>query len=149
MKNLIKNSHWCPSEMGGPMYFSGNGSTYDKLLVDGFRTCSITRSAMTMDITSDNYDLPISVDCKDCLCFGYYLRAAEADHIILTVQFFNKDQELIKISTCDIADCVTCSFTKQFRKFKVPKGACYAKVSMMFDGTVTACTYFAPTAYYC
>ena len=43
VQNLIMNSKWTPGLTGGPRYFSGVGPiTYDKLSINGYRTCSIT-----------------------------------------------------------------------------------------------------------
>ena len=64
MENLIMNPQWRPGPDGNPMYFSGNGLTYDKRIYQGNRTCSISRMETSPEPGLIAYDPPIVVAGK-------------------------------------------------------------------------------------
>ncbi len=145
--NLIKNSEWCPGPNGGPEFFSGQIATYDDLCINGYRTCSITQTT-GMD-GYDQYDLPVQVEGRRCIEWGYMIRRADADQIVLRADFFNGSNMMIAQGTEDITACVGHEFERHMAKFGIPRGARYVRLSMHFYGKITACTFYAPMAYYC
>lgn len=149
MKNLILNSRWCPGPWGGPMYFSGNGSTYDDFTINGCRTCSITMYTDCKEIGRDIYNPAISVCGKQCICWGYCIRAIDAACIVLVADFFDASHSRIIALRCPIKDQITNQFHQIMGRFPIPSNASTVKLSMEFTGKITACTFYAPTAYFC
>lgn len=147
MENLIMNPQWRPGPDGNPMYFSGNGLTYDKRIYQGNRTCSISRMETSPEPGLISYDPPIVVAGKSAVVWGFYIRAVEASNIILTADFYNEEGMLLKKFHQPIAQRVTAEFKPVTCRFPFPLHAHIVHLSMQFNGKVTACTFFLPTAY--
>jgi hypothetical protein len=147
MENLIMNSQWAPGPEGGPQYFSGMGPiTYDSLSINGYRTCSITmQNPMT---AQDFYNPLIDVSGRSGIAWGFMIRVVDANHISLVAQFFDSQRRSIGISEDPITNRVTYEFNQVLSNFTVPGGAKSVSLSIKFMGKITACTYFAPVAYY-
>ena len=147
MQNLIQNSQWCPGPNGGPMYFSGAVATYDNFCVEGNRTCSITQTDGMQGY--DQYDPLIPISGGAGIAWGYVLRAVEAEHIILQAAFFDGAGASVGTQQAEIAERVCGDFSRQMAQFTAPYTAAKVQLSLHFAGKVTACTFFAPTAFYC
>ena len=147
VENLIKNSSWAPGPMGGPQYFSAKGPvTYDKLSVEGNRTCSIT---MTMPGYAQDYYVPlIKVAGQKEISFGYVIRTVDAQSIALSAEFANERGMFMTMAEQNITKEVGSEFTQVIKTFPIPKGATYVRLSLKFMGMVTACTFYAPIAYF-
>lgn len=146
MNNLIKNPQWKPGPNGGPKYFSGSGSTYDDLAIDGHRTCSITQ---TESMTGyDQYDFPIPTYGNRQIRWGYMIRMVDAECISLMAEFYHRQGKLISQETAHITDQISYQFSFQSAVFKIPHDASFVKLSLQFRGKITACTYYAPAAYF-
>lgn len=146
--NLIMNSQWAPGPNGGPMHFSGALTTYDECCICGHRTCSISIPACSGLAGSDCYDIPINVWNRRAITWGYEIRAIEAESIILAADFYGRAGNLMLSSREELAPCVGCHFQRIEHTFAIPRNACLVKLSMHFTGTTTACTFYAPKAYY-
>lgn len=152
MENLIKNSNWIQvSPNGGPLYFSGAGPvTFDNLVIDGNRTCSITLlNTNGSNFGADHYDLPIDVRGQACINWGYTLRVIDADKIVLLAKFYDSNNNHIQTLKSNITDAISYEFSRVSANFMIPNNATYVKLSMEFSGKVTACTFHIPTAYFC
>lgn len=149
MTNLIHNSEWLPGPDGCRKYFSGFGFTYDKLCINGFRTCSVTQEAGCRQEAADCYDLAIDVRGQEVLNYGYVIRAVELCSLILVVEFFDDCGCFIRKDRQQAANQVDYQFNRITVCFRVPEKAKAARLRMEFHGKVTACTYYAPTAYFC
>ena len=147
MNNLIMNSRWLQSFCDGPLFFSGDGTTYDRLCVNGCRTCSCSQTEGMRSF--DQYDPSIPVCGRNGIQWGYTIRCADADCIYLQADFYDAAGCLIDTQREEIAESVSCEFSRQMARFTCPCHADSVKLSMHFRGDVTACTFFAPTAYYC
>lgn len=147
MENLIKNSKWAPGPTGGPEYFSGVGPiTYDKVLIDGYRPCSITM--IIPGYAQDYYDLFINVMGKTSINFGFTIRAMNADFIHLVAEFMDNMGMLIITTEKDITNEVSPNFKQVISQFMIPENAVSVRLSIKFMGRITACTYYAPIAYF-
>lgn len=147
MDNLIMNSRWAPGPGGGPQYFSGMGPiTYDKLSIDGYRTCSITMQ-MPM-VAQDFYNPLINVSGQSGIDWGFTIRVVDANYISYVAQFFDSQKKSIGMVEDKITDKVSYEFKQILSTFKIPMGAAFVGLSIKFMGMITACTYYAPTAYY-
>lgn len=144
---MVKNSNWQPGPDGGPEFFSGMIATYDDLCIDGNRTCSITQSGDMQGY--DQYDLPIMVRGFHCVQWGYMIRRVDADSIVLRAEFYDYQNNLVEQQNAEIADRVDCNFNRVMMRFRVPYRAVYVRLSMHFNGKVTACTFYEPQAFYC
>lgn len=147
MENLIMNPQWRPGPDGNPMYFSGNGITYDKKFYQGNRTCSISRMGSPSSPCWMSYDPPIVVADKSVLIWGFYIRAMEASNVALAVDFYSEEGMLFKKFQHPIAQRITPEFKQIAGRFPIPHQAHIAYLSLQFNGKVTACTFFLPTAY--
>lgn len=148
MENLIINADWCPGPDGGPMYFSRGGSTYDKLCMNGSRTCSISRQAEDVTEAFDRYDLAIDVRGQKAIFWGYIIRAVEADSVVLEADFYDISGHLMKACQSEISERITCQFDRHMVCFPIPEEAFLVRLAMAFGGQMTACTYYAPRAYF-
>lgn len=147
MTNLILNSQWAPGPGGGPQYFSAVGPvTYDKLSINGYRTCSIT--IMSQIMAQDFYDPLINVKGQTGISWGFTIRTVDADYIALVAEFFDRNMNRIGTFENPITNVVTYQFRPVVTKFRVPSGAEKVRLSIKFGGKVTACTYYAPVAFY-
>lgn len=148
MENLIKNSCWQPGPSGGPKYFSGHGPiTYDNFCLNGYRTCSITMTEQGK--AADLYDLPICVQDMKSINWGYCIRSIEANNVELVAEFFDQNNCSIVIDKKDITNKICYNFQEISQCFDIPCNAFTVKLSLEFNGKITACTYCAPTAYFC
>jgi len=147
MRNLIKNSKWAPGPTGSPQYFSGVGPiTYDKVSIDGYRPCSITM--IMPGNAQDYYDLLINVMGHPSINFGYTIRAITADYIYLVAEFTDRMRMPITTTQKNITNKISHDFQEVLSKFTIPSSAAYVKLSIKFMGRITACTYYAPVAYF-
>lgn len=149
MANFIKNASWREGDQYSPTYFSGTGFTYDCFYINNCRTCSLTRNPYTREYTAINYEIPVVVEGQKCFCFGFCVRAIASEHIMLIAEFFDKEGKLLTVSNENIGPAVKDCFTKQMRNFSIPSKAHCVKLSVVFSGRITACTFFAPTGYFC
>ncbi len=147
MNNLLQNSNWQQtSPEGGPLHYSGSGpATFDKFALRGNRTCSVTQASGS---ASDMYTLPIPVKGRRAIAFGYIIRAVEANSIVLAADFTDASGNIIKSERVPIQSRVTFKFSCVSTRFTVPANAENVKLSMLFEGKVTACTFCAPYAAY-
>ena len=149
MKNLIQNSNWCREGNAMPECFSGSGMTYDNFCICGCRTCSVSIPAESLMVANCLYDPDLAI-CGQCrLAWGCQIRAIEPGCIKLVAEFYDCCDRHINCCECEIGQRVTSDFTMQMAHFSVPCGAAKARLSIQFSGKVTACTLFAPTAYFC
>ena len=145
--NLIKNSMWLPGPSGGPEFFGGNGPiTYDKLSIGGYRTCSITMT--TAGVAQDYYEPLIGTAGKLALTFGFNIRKVDADWISYIADFYDSGKMLTSTKEKVITQNVTYNFTEVNTQFLIPSTASFIKLSIKFTGKITACTYWAPHAYF-
>lgn len=149
MKNLIENARLCPGENGSPRGFSGIGPTYDGCCINGYHTCSLTMPEGTGLVANTAYDPAICVCGRQVLRWGFCIRAIEAQNILLVANFYDKTGQLIQRVKQPIAHCVSYRFSRQMACFPIPKRAAAAKLSIELYGKITACTYYAPCAYFC
>lgn len=113
--------------------------TYDNLSINGYRTCSITMMAPMM--AQDFYD-------PSGISWGFIIRTVDADYIALAAEFYDRNMNLIRAFENPITNGVTYEFRPVISKFMVPFGAEKVRLSIKFIGKVTACTYYAPVAFY-
>jgi hypothetical protein len=147
MQNLIMNSQWAPGPGGGPQYFSGFGPiTYDRLSIGGYRTCSITNMGPMM--AQDFYDPMIDVKGRPAISWGFTIRTVDADYIALVAAFYDANMGMLSAVESPVTGEVGYDFKQVLSKFTVPAGAEKVRLSIKFAGKVTACTYYAPVAYY-
>lgn len=149
MKNLILNPHWRETEHGCPLYFSVKGAVLDDFYIGGYRTRSLTLPANGKTSASDRYDKPICVAGERVICWGYIIRSIHADSVHLCVEFYGKSGVPLHSARQNIARRITYQFTQQAACFPIPKGAHTARLSIEFSEMLTACTFYAPTAYFC
>lgn len=129
------------------MYFSGSGSTYDDLYINGYRTRSITQGDGAHGY--DRYDLSIPVQGHHKIQWGYLLRAVDARCVKLAAEFYDRNGACVETKEIDITERISCNFSWQTVLFKIPCRACSVQLSLHFYGKTTACTYYAPAACYC
>ena len=147
MNNLIMNSCWCPGPGGGPAYFSGAVATFDDFCIDDNRTCSITQTADMQGY--DQYDPLLPITGGRRIRWGYIMRKIEGPHILLQARFYSASGAVLDTQQEDIGCKVTAKFQRQMATFTAPRGAAKVQLSLHFAGKVTACTFYAPMAYYC
>lgn len=141
------NSQWAPGPSGGPQYFTGVGPiTYDSLSIGGYRTCSITKTLQMPG--QDFYDVMIDVRGRPAITWGFTIRAVDADGISLVAEFYGANMAFQKGFEMPVRNQISYEFSQTTARFTVPSGAAYARLSIKFAGKVTACTYYAPVAYY-
>lgn len=147
MQNLIMNSKWAPGPTGGPQYFSAVGPiTYDKLSINGYRTCSITMT--TSGHAQDYYDPLINVKGKSSIFFGFTIRKVDADFIYLVAEFTNNMGVPVMTAQKMITNDVSYNFKEVMSQFMIPQNVSFVRLLLKFMGKVTACTYYAPIAYF-
>lgn len=149
MQNLILNSNWQTVEEDGPKFFAGECSTFDHFSFHGHRTCSVTQAAGCAVKAWNAYLPAIPVRGRNAIRWGYMIRAVDADSIVLWADFYDSSDCLVESASRDITAHVTAAFTRGTARFSIPKGARSVKLSLRFAGNITACTYFAPIAYFC
>lgn len=152
MKNLILNSNWQQLKNNGidPLYFSGVNETLDILSINGNRTCSSTLSNTDCEdsFATNRYDPFICVNGESCINWGYIIRVIDSERITLVAKFYNQDKRIIQVVKSNITDIVTYEFKRVSANFPIPKGSFNVKLSLEFHGKLTACSYYAPTAYF-
>lgn len=147
MENLILNSKLFPAPSGGPQYFTIVGPiTYDNLAINGYRTCSITMTSP--GYAQAYYDIFINVREKSSIYLKYTIRAIEAESIYFVAEFIDSLSELVGKFDEDITKEVNYDFRDVTYQFNIPPLATYVRFSIKFTGKITACTFFAPQAYY-
>lgn len=149
MKNIIQNAQWYPASKCGPKFFSSNCTTYDDLCINGYRTQSITIPCCDCKHGSMHYDCPIKVCCKSKIEWGFCIRAAQAQFVTLTADFYDCCNNLLDSCNCQIEEQITCKFKRIMCSFDIPRDAYTAKLSIVFEGKVTALTLYGPKAYFC
>ena len=150
MENIIKNSCWEPGANGGPQYFSAIGPiTFDNFCINGYRTSSITQVTDCPLKARDSYDLPIPVCGQKNIKWGFCIRAIEAQEIALVAKFYDQQGCLLQRCRQNVADVVDYQFKKVMARFPIPCNTCWIKLAIEFVGNIIACTYYAPSAYWC
>lgn len=102
----------------------------------------------TPGLAEDYYNLLINVQGKTFIYFGYTIRAIDADLIYLVAEFTNNMNTPIMTTKKMISKDISYNFNEIIAKFKIPPYASNVRLSLKFIGKVTACTYYAPMAYY-
>lgn len=145
MNNIIRNSNWNQiGSNGAPLCFSRTEQIIlENCRFNGNRISSLT---MTSGTASDNYDIPINVCGRGAIEFGYIIRAAEAESIILSAYFLNAAGIAVQFYRTPIEACVSCGFSLHTAVFNVPDDAQTVKLSIVFSGTITDCAFCAPCA---
>jgi hypothetical protein len=143
--NVIKNFKWQPGPAGGPQFFSGTGPiTYDKLSIEGYRTCSITMT--TPGTAQDFYEPLIDAKGQFAITYGFNIRTVDADNILYVAEFFDVKKAPLSSMEKNITQKVKYNFNMINAQFVIPKNAAYVRLSIKFTGKITACTYWAPHA---
>lgn len=149
------NSQWAPGPGGGPQYFSAVGPvTYDNFSINGYRSCSITMFpqmmiAMMMPMMAQDFYNPlINVRGRTGISWGSTIRTIDADYIALVADFFDGNMNLIRTFENPVTNVVTYEFKPIISRFMIPVGAENVRLSHKFVGKVTACTFYAPVAFY-
>lgn len=145
MNNQIKNSCWISGSENRPEYFSSSGVTYDKQCVGGCRTGSVTQINGNSYV---QYDPEIGVCGRSRIRAGYIMRAENAQAVIFQADFFNAEGARVQTQTMDVTDRICCQFACLTVCFNIPCTAQSVQLSVRFRGKVTACTFYAPTAYF-
>ena len=149
MYNLIGNAKWCPSPCGEPMHFSCCGPiTFDDCYLHENRTCSVTIPTSYQSTAGICYDLMIQVENHSCIAWGFCMRAICAENVTLRADFYDRCQELIATAKQNVCTKVCMEFQDVATLFEIPQDACMVQLSLEFSGTVTACTFCAPFAYF-
>jgi hypothetical protein len=145
MVNLIQNSNWQQaSQAGGPLHFSSTGPiTFDTFIFSGNRTCSVS---MPSGQANDTYDAFIPVRGRHAIEFGYVIRAVEAESVALRADFLDAKDAVVQSYNVQVK--APCSFSYRSARFLVPLGAEVVRLSLAFEGKITACTFCAPFARY-
>jgi len=147
VNNLLKNSKWQPGPSGGPEFYGGTGPiTYDKLSINGFRTCSITM--LNPGTAQDFYEPLIDVRGKMAIAYGFNIRTVDADRILYVADFYDADSNKTSTKEKDMTPKVSYNFEMVNTQFMIPRDAAFVKLSIKFTGRVTACTFWAPHAEY-
>jgi hypothetical protein len=147
MHNLIMNSHFKTGSDHEPTFFINKNVTYDLPYINNYRTCSITQTIGKHGF--EEYNIPIPIYGGNNIKWGYMIRAIDKCRILLQACFYNNENTLIDKQQFDIACLVNSNFSRQMVKFKAPCNAQSVKLSILFEGDTTACTFYAPLAYYC
>lgn len=151
MRNLVRNSRLCPCSSetsNSPGFFTlSDAITYDRCCIFGNRTCSL--SMEEGGVARFSYDIPICVCGRRTIDWGLSIRAIDADSIVLNVEFLDASGNSICYRNQEIACRVGSEFSRQQRRFQVPSEASTAKLSVEFQGRVTAATFCAPMAFTC
>jgi hypothetical protein len=96
----------------------------------------------------DFYDPLINVKGMSHISWGFTIRTVDANNISLVATFYDINMNSFMASEEPITSKVTYDFKPIISKFIVPLGAENVKLSIKFTGRITACTYFAPVAFY-
>lgn len=143
--NVIKNSKWQPGPSGGPEFFGGTGPiTYDKLSIEGYRTCSITMT--TPGTAQDFYEPLIDTKGQFAITYGFNLRTVDAENILYVAEFFDADKKLLSSKEKNVTQKVKYNFNMINAQFMIPAGTAFLRLSIKFTGKITACTFWAPHA---
>ena len=147
MQNLIMNPMWVADASGdAPQYFTNEGPiNFDNFRLKGYRTCTV---CMASGRARNIYEPAVCVRGHCALCFGYCIRAIEAQSIRLGAKFSDLSGSVLTTKYADITSNVTYRFGVHMGLFPVPEEAQTAKLFIEFNGQVTACTFCAPRAFY-
>lgn len=147
MQNLIMNPMWVADASGdAPQYFTNEGPiNFDNFRLKGYRTCTV---CMTSGRARNIYEPAVCVRGHCALCFGYCIRAIEAQSIRLGAEFSDLSGSVLTTKYADITSNVTYRFGVHMGLFPVPEEAQTAKLFIEFNGRVIACTFCAPRAFY-
>lgn len=147
MQNLIMNPMWVADASGdAPQYFTNEGEiNFDNFRLKGYRTCTV---CMASGRARNIYDPAVCVRGHCALCFGYCIRAIEAQSIRLGAEFSDLSGSVLTTKYADITSNVTYRFGVHMGLFPVPEQAQSAKLFIEFNGKVIACTFCAPRAFY-
>lgn len=147
MQNLIMNPMWVADASGdAPQYFTNEGPiNFDNFRLKGYRTCTV---CMASGRARNIYEPAVCVRGHCALCFGYCIRAIEAQSIRLGAEFSDLSGSVLTTKYADITSNVTYRFGVHMGLFPVPEEAQTAKLFIEFNGRVTACTFCAPRAFY-
>ena len=147
MQNLIMNPMWVADASGEePQYFTNEGPvSFDNFRLKGYRTCSI---CMPSGRARNIYEPPICVHGHCALCFGYCIRAIEAQSVRLGAEFSDVSGSVFTTKYADITGNVTYRFGVHMGLFPIPEEAASVRLFLELNGRVTACTFCAPRAFY-
>lgn len=149
MNSLINNACWQEECGCAPKYFALEGPiTYDAFCLGGFRTCSVTMCGGDCPCARCCYQNSICVRGRKQITWGFLLRTIDACCIRLLVDFYDKAGCHVTCKRESIEECVGHEFTRKMCCFDVPRTAVSAKLSIEFEGRVTACTFCAPSAHF-
>jgi len=145
--NLIRNSKWLQGPLPTPEFFTVKGPvTFDQLKIKGYRTMSLTLSAKeTATIT---YIPLIPINQENCLEMGMEMRAVDPGQITYTAEFLDSGRNVVEAKPMNVTSKVEFYFDKVAGQFLVPQGARFVRLFIHFQGPVTACTLWAPYAFY-
>lgn len=150
MKNLIRNSRWYTDQSGKTSHFENNGPAVDIFSVQGFRTRSLTLTAGdTKAVVIDRYEPMIPVKGKRAIRWGYRIRAIESQSVILGAEFYDASGNLLHTLKHPVGNYITAQFQPILIRFPVPPKAETVQLFLELSGKITACTYYAPTAFFC
>lgn len=148
MENLIENANFSDSgDTENPLdFFSLEGAiTCDSFMLSEHRSCSVTQ-AFGESVLS--YLQPIDVQGRKKICFGFVLRAIDADDIFYTAKFYSS-KRLLNTVKYPVTERVDYRFSRVSIKIPVPSDSDEIMLSVHVKGKITACTLLAPLAYYC
>lgn len=149
MNNIISNSRWEIDEGGFPRCFGFSGPiTRDNFCWKGNHTCSITLPTCCDGKACITYDQGIPTHRQESMEWGICIRAIEAQHVWLRADFYGCYDDRIATEKVDVACAITDAFDDVHACFQIPCSARYVKLSVLFEGIVTACTFCAPYAYF-
>ena len=149
MKNIIQNSRWYTDQHGNTNFFLNNGPPVDLFSIQGFRTRSLTLRSDDSCVITDIYQPEIIIQNQKALRWGYQIRAIEAQSVELIARFYTPSGDLIHTLKHPIGNYISSNFQWMMIRFPIPPHAKTVRLSMELSGKITACTYFAPTAYFC
>lgn len=149
MQNLIQNARWYTTPGGDTPGFQNNGPAPDLCFLRGQRTRSLTLPEGSTSVVTDAYLPPIPVRGRRAIRWGYTIRAIEAQNVVLCAGFSDEDGKPLHTLKHPIGNYLSPQFRQLLIRFPVPPGAETVRLSMELSGRITACTYYAPTAYFC
>ena len=148
MQNLIQNARWYTTPDGTTPGFQNNGPAPDLCFFGGQRTRSLTQPEGSAAVT-DEYLSPIPVRGRRAIRWGYVIRAIEAQNVVLCAAFSDAEGKPLHTLKHPIGNYLSPQFRPIRIRFPIPPGAQAVRLSMELSGRITACTYFAPAAWFC
>ena len=146
-RNLIRNPKFDPAATGVPEYFHTTGPiSYDQLTIKGYHTCSLT---MTPTQTAGLfYDPLIRVRDEKNLEFGMEIRSVDLGKVFYVAEFLDEDRDILETRRMDVTSKIDYYFDQVAGQFLIPRRSDYVRLSVEFQSPVTACTFWAPYAFF-